>query len=167
MKTARTIRDIDRTPGATTIQLERTDVLERMLDLIGARQDQERAAARAIARENLASAHNGPSLEDARSVVVSETLKRLQGSLLVPEDRRAVLELAQRLGMRTFDANLLVAMIQDRARRNDPTQATGTHTTHSRSTGMHGLTNGWQWICALATGALFAALAAAWLLGSI
>jgi hypothetical protein len=40
--------------------------------------------------------------------------------MLAFEDRRRLLALAQRLGIRAFDANLIVALVQDRARRGEP-----------------------------------------------
>ena len=43
--------------------------------------------------------------------------------MLAFEDRRTLLALAQRLGIRSFDANLIVAIVQDRARRGEPLES--------------------------------------------
>ena len=56
---------------------------------------------------------------DARWKVATETQRALQGAVLSFEDRRRVLALAHRLGIRPFDANLIVALVQDRARRGE------------------------------------------------
>jgi hypothetical protein len=57
---------------------------------------------------------------DARWKVAVETQRSLQGTVLAFEDRRRVLKLANGLGIRAFDANLIVALVQDRARRDEP-----------------------------------------------
>ena len=43
----------------------------------------------------------------------------LDGAVLTPERRRGLIEEARRLGMREFDANLVIAVVQDRARRGE------------------------------------------------
>jgi hypothetical protein len=43
--------------------------------------------------------------------------------VLAFEDRKRVLALAQRIGIRAFDANLIVAIVQDRARRGETLEA--------------------------------------------
>ncbi|MBI1303976.1 MAG: hypothetical protein GC172_09345 [Phycisphaera sp.] len=60
---------------------------------------------------------------DPRWVLAAETQKALQGAVLAFEDRRRLLALAQRVGIRPFDANLIVALVQDRARRGEPLEA--------------------------------------------
>lgn len=57
---------------------------------------------------------------DARWRLATETQQSLQGAVLAYEDRRRLLSLAQRLGIRAFDANLILAIVQDRARRGEP-----------------------------------------------
>jgi len=56
---------------------------------------------------------------DARWRLATETQRALQGAVLAHEDRRQLLALATRLGIRTFDANLILAVVQDRARRGE------------------------------------------------
>lgn len=60
---------------------------------------------------------------DPRWLLAIETQKALQGAVLAFEDRRRLLALAQRVGVRAFDANLIVALVQDRARRGEPLEA--------------------------------------------
>lgn len=43
----------------------------------------------------------------------------LEGAQLRPQKRQKLLELATHLGMRPFDANLIIALVQDRARRGE------------------------------------------------
>jgi hypothetical protein len=57
---------------------------------------------------------------DARWRLATEAQQALQGAVLAYEDRKRLLSLAQRLGIRTFDANLILAVVQDRARRGEP-----------------------------------------------
>jgi hypothetical protein len=56
---------------------------------------------------------------DARWRVAEETQRAMQGAVLAFEDRRRILALANKLGIRAFDANLIVALVQDRARRGE------------------------------------------------
>ena len=60
---------------------------------------------------------------DARWQLATETQRALQGAVLAFEDRRRLLDLAHRLGIRAFDANLILALVQDRARRGEPLEA--------------------------------------------
>jgi hypothetical protein len=60
---------------------------------------------------------------DARWQLATETQRALQGAVLAFEDRRRLLALANRLGIRAFDANLILALVQDRARRGEPLEA--------------------------------------------
>lgn len=57
---------------------------------------------------------------DARWRLATEAQQALQGAVLAYEDRRRLLSLAHRLGIREFDANLILAIVQDRARRGEP-----------------------------------------------
>lgn len=43
----------------------------------------------------------------------------MAGGLLIPEDRRALMDHAARLGMRPFDASLVIAIVQDARRRGE------------------------------------------------
>jgi hypothetical protein len=57
---------------------------------------------------------------DARWQFATAVEGALQGATLAYEDRRRLLGLATRLGIREFDAHLIVALVQDRARRGEP-----------------------------------------------
>jgi hypothetical protein len=83
--------------------------------------DSDRQARRAITQSNVESAF-GAALDpqDPRWLVATETASQLEGSLLTFERRRKVLALANRVGVRPFDANLIIAAVQDRARRGEP-----------------------------------------------
>lgn len=88
------------------------------------------ARARAeIARENHAAA--GLSATDARWVVAVRTAEALEGGrlgILRPEKRRNIGLLATRLGLREFDANLIMAIVQDSARSGAAGGALGVET---------------------------------------
>ena len=48
--------------------------------------------------------------------------RALEGSMLTPERRESLVLEAQSLGLRAFDANLVIAVVQDRARRGESTE---------------------------------------------
>jgi hypothetical protein len=50
---------------------------------------------------------------------VSESLEGGQSAILTPAKRHRLLRLGQRLGVRDFDANLVIAIVQDGARRGE------------------------------------------------
>lgn len=52
-----------------------------------------------------------------------QTQARLQGTMLTPERRDEVLASGKRLGLRPFESNLIIAIVQDQARRQ-PTEIT-------------------------------------------
>jgi hypothetical protein len=60
---------------------------------------------------------------DPRWRFATEVSAALQGATLAFEDRRRLLALAERIGIRAFDANLIVALVQDRARRGEPVES--------------------------------------------
>ncbi len=79
-----------------------------------------RARRDAVARENRAAAENTElSPTDPRWVLAVRAYSQLQGSALTPERRERVLETARLLGVRPFDANLIIAIAQDHARRGE------------------------------------------------
>ncbi len=76
--------------------------------------------AREIARANRAAA--AMSAEDARRIFalrVFESLEAGAAGVLRPDRRRELVSAAQRLGLRAFDANLIIAIVQDDARRGE------------------------------------------------
>jgi hypothetical protein len=85
-------------------------------------------ARQAVADENRAAAANpGLSPSDPRWVLAARAYSQLQGSALTWERRMQVMRTAKRLGVRPFDANLIIAIVQDKARRgNGLSEAAGT-----------------------------------------
>ena len=54
---------------------------------------------------------------DPRWVLAVRVAERLQGSILAPASRESLVRLGTRLGLTPFDANLIIAIVQDQARR--------------------------------------------------
>ena len=75
-------------------------------------------AARAVAQENRAAGSN-PTLDptDPRWVLAARAHSQLQGTTLTPERRQRVLRNARQLGVPPFEANVIIALVQDHARR--------------------------------------------------
>lgn len=57
---------------------------------------------------------------DPRWVFAVRTHSQLQGDVLSPERRDKLLKLATQLEIRPFDANVIIAVVQDHARRHIP-----------------------------------------------
>jgi hypothetical protein len=78
----------------------------------------DREARRAVASENRAAAGN-PALRatDPRWVLAARAYAQLQGATMTYDRRQRVMQTARRLGLRPFDANLIIAIVQDQARR--------------------------------------------------
>lgn len=58
---------------------------------------------------------NGPT--DPRWVMAVRTAEQLQGAILSPEKRERLIKLGKTMGLSPFDANLIIAIVQDQARR--------------------------------------------------
>jgi hypothetical protein len=72
----------------------------------------------AVTDENRAAAANrGLHPTDPRWVLAARAYAQLQGSALTYERRLRVMRTARHLGVRPFDANLIIAIVQDQARR--------------------------------------------------
>ncbi len=72
----------------------------------------------AVARENRQAATRldlDPT--DPRWVLAVRTASQMEGGVLTPERRERVMRTAERLGIRPFDASVVIAMVQDRLRR--------------------------------------------------
>jgi hypothetical protein len=54
---------------------------------------------------------------DPRWVLALRVAEQLQGALLDPEQRERLLRLGRALGLSPFDSNLVIAIVQDQARR--------------------------------------------------
>ncbi len=73
-----------------------------------------RTAARPVVRANLLA--SGMSPLDARWVMARRVAEQLEGgraAVLAPDRRRGLVRMAERLGLRAFDANLVIAIVQD------------------------------------------------------
>ncbi len=90
--------------------------------------ERQKSAHQEVTRENQSAARN-PTMDptDPRWVLAVRAYAQLQGSTLTPERRIRVLKTAEHLGLRVFDANLIIAVVQDHARSGLPLQnAAGT-----------------------------------------
>ncbi len=54
---------------------------------------------------------------DPRWVLAVRCAEALQGAVLPPDKRQRLVDLGKRLGLTPFDANLVIAIVQDQARR--------------------------------------------------
>ena len=82
-------------------------------------------AVRAVHLENLSA--SGLAAEDARVVFAIDVERSLEGgraAALRPERRERLVAGAVKRGMRPFDANLVIAIVQDAARRGETLNAT-------------------------------------------
>ena len=91
------------------------------LRLVGVSEASDGVAHRArqsVTRENHAAATN-PGLDptDPRWVLAVRAYSQLQGSSLTPTRRQRLIQTAGGMGVRPFDANLIIAIVQDHARR--------------------------------------------------
>lgn len=80
---------------------------------------------REVARENHASRVVGP--QDARWLLAERVQRSMEGgraAVLRPEARRRLVAGAVREGLRPFDANLVIAIVQDAAQRGEAIEAT-------------------------------------------
>ena len=74
-----------------------------------------------IIRENRAAAAARPALEptDPRWVLAVRAHTQLEGSVMTPDARQRVMRTAAVLGVRNFDASVVIAIVQDHARRGE------------------------------------------------
>ena len=78
-------------------------------------------ARRAIANANRrAAAVDSVQAHRLFALRVGQALDGGRAAVLTPENRRRLLATAQRLGLRPFDANLAIAVMQDGVRRGEP-----------------------------------------------
>lgn len=82
---------------------------------------QHATARESVERETRAAALNH-NLEptDPRWLLAARTHHELEGSTLSPERRERILRTARHLGVRLFEANMIIAIVQDHARANRP-----------------------------------------------
>ena len=103
---------------------------------------------------------------DPRWTLACATRDALQGAVLTYENRRKLMMLAQRVGIRAFDANLIVAIVQDRARRGEPLEsATEALAVIPRPAARKRMTAAaWMWASAIVVAVLADAILIGWLI---
>ena len=73
-----------------------------------------------VALENRLAADSRELLPDSPHLTLAnQVASRLQGAMLAPEDRAVLVDEARRMGIREFDSHLVMAVVQDRARRGE------------------------------------------------
>ena len=150
---------------SSTLTLDREDLCTRVLALLPAKRARLRRAIDEVTAENSASAADGPLPSDPTMLLLSEISQNLEGSILTADRRRAVLIRAESLGIRPFDASLLIAVAQDRARRGEslkgaPNTLQSTILQEQSASGpLIAL-----WMGALSVGVILALLGGSWLL---
>lgn len=124
-----------------------------------------------VAAENRAAAGLDPAaMREAFAAGVAAALDGGEAAILTPERRRRLVALADRLGIRAFDANLVIAVVQDRVRRGEDWR-TGLALTRPTSTSAaktHGRpVSSRQISIAITLGLALAAALIAWTLGAV
>ena len=129
----------------------------------------------AVIKENRLAAHAGEidsseiDPRDPRWVLAMQTHARLQGTMLTPERRDELMVSGRRLGLRPFESNLVIAVVQDRARREQPLrmadQTTGLIPLQNLQTlGVAANQRSWRWwLLAVAAAMVVASMAIMWL----
>jgi hypothetical protein len=113
---------------------------------------------RAVARENRSAAL---AADDVRMAFAASAARAIEGgraAILRPEARRALLASAVRAGLRPFDAHLIIAVVQDAARRGERAEAR-TLAMIDRPAEAGGE---WRWAAALALAIVLLGVLVAW-----
>ena len=114
-------------PQNPTLQTRLRLVRPPMSALTPARHDEPapaRAHADEVARANRSASTLGvDELREAFSARVAESLEGGRSAILRPERRKRLVDLGTRMGIRAFDAHLLIALTQDAARRGEVAMA--------------------------------------------
>ena len=88
--------------------------------VVPGREDRLRLLAEASDADLRGSLHPQGALNDPtdpRWVLAVRTAEQFEGSVLGPERRQQLIRLGQMLGLNVFDTNLIIAIVQDQARR--------------------------------------------------
>jgi hypothetical protein len=80
-----------------------------------------------VVKENRLSATSGLDPTDPRWILAMQARTRLQGSTLTPERREQLLKTGHKLGLRSFESSLVIAIVQDQARSGNSLQLSQTH----------------------------------------
>ncbi|MHC5024040.1 MAG: hypothetical protein ACYTGG_09020 [Planctomycetota bacterium] len=132
-----------------------------------ARWARHRSARTAVSRETrAASANQSLDPADPRWVLAMRAYSQLQGSTLTPDRRERVLDTARRLGVRPFDANVIIAMVQDRARRGEPIASAAPTLDLLADPRMQQRRGAWRvWLLAITTAAALTFVIIRWIAG--
>ncbi len=124
----------------------------------------EARALRAVNSENRAAVTPDIDPTDPRWVLAARTYSQLDGAALSPSRREKIMKLAEQFGIRSFDANVIVALVQDRARRGGSLHdITGTLQMMPLKKGDGSLFL-WRWVMALGSAVIATALLIQWVL---
>jgi len=85
------------------------------------------AARRAIAQENHAAVLSADDTRWLFAQHVRESVEGGKAAIVRPDVRRRLVSRAERLGLRSFDANLVIAIVQDAARHGEELDETAAH----------------------------------------
>ena len=98
-------------------------------------------------------------------MLAAHTHAQLQGTTLTPERRKRLLCVADLLGVRPFEANVIIAIVQDHARHGLPLgEAQATLALLSRPQRPR-RAQWFQWMASLACAVVVTAILIAWLMG--
>jgi len=151
--------------------------IQQNLKLVGVPRDSswshaQRAKLEVVKENRLAAHANGLDPRDPRWILAMQTQARLQGSMLTADRRQRLMNSAKKLGMRPFEANLVIAIVQDRARIGQPVE-TSTPTLRlmrevdPQTTKDAASEGNWaRWFAAIAGAAALAGLILRWLSGA-
>ncbi|MHC4416106.1 MAG: hypothetical protein ACYS0G_12565 [Planctomycetota bacterium] len=122
-----------------------------------------------VADENRAAFRNfslNPS--DPRWALAVRAYSQLQGTTLTLERRQRMMRTARQLGIRPFDANIIIAIVQDHARRGtDLSAAAGTIALLPPPAPSRSVAWSWlRWFVAITTAVVANALLIWWLMAS-
>jgi hypothetical protein len=134
-----------------------------------ARWAEERKRRVDVTRENRIAATRPLDPTDARWVLAARAHAQLQGTALTPERRRRVMHTARILGIRPFDANVIIAIVQDHARRGEPLATAGPTLSMVPEARRERTAPAaaWRWIAALGCAAVATLMLVRWLVNGL
>jgi len=151
----------DRTPS--------TELLRPASDVPARMRAGQAQATRAVERENRQAARNvemDPT--DPRWVFAARAYSQLDGAALTADRREKLMKTARQLGIRVFDASVIIAMVQDRARRGESLrEVTPTLEMMPVDRGAPAPMNLhlWRWVAAIGSAMFLAWLLMRWVVG--
>ncbi len=141
----------------------------RLVGVNEASQGTAQRARQAVTAENRAAAANtGLDPTDPRWVLAVRAYSQLQGTALTFDRRQRLLRSAEGLGVRPFDANMIIAIVQDHARRGAPLSSAASTVAMLEPPARRRQSDGAvlvRWIAAIASALTANAFLIWWLLG--